>query len=227
VSFRNCTITLLVATVLIAGGHSMAQTVHTDIIELPSPSWTAPMPLDRALEARRSIRSYARTPLTRAEIATLLWAAQGVTGPGGERTAPSAGGLYPLEVFLVAGRVDDLPEGVYRYDPASHDLIRTAEKAPRAALAHAALGQDCVRTAPAVIVLAAVPSRTTSKYRSRSLRYVHIESGAAAENVYLAATSLGLGTVLVGAFEDADVKNVLNLEKEVEPLILLPVGRPR
>jgi SagB-type dehydrogenase family enzyme len=209
------------------GGHPMAQTVHTETIELPAPSWATPRPIHKVLESRRSVRSYDRSPLSLEEVATLLWAAQGITGPDGERTAPSAGGLYPLEVYLVAGRVEDLADGIYRYDPRAHGLIRVGEKSRRADLAHAALGQDCVRTAPAMLVLAGVLSRTTSKYRSRSLRYVHMESGAAAENVYLAANALGLGTVLVGAFDDASVKDVLGLRKGEEPLILLPVGRPR
>jgi SagB-type dehydrogenase family enzyme len=182
--------------------------------------------LESVLQVRRSVREYSRKPLTRDELAQLLWAAQGVTGPEGLRTAPSAGALYPLEVDVVIGDVDGLPSAIYRYKPDRHELVLTREGDRRRELRTAALGQDCVEAAAAVIALAGVYERTTEKYGERGIRYVHMEVGHAAQNVCLQAAALGLGTVVVGAFEDSPVKRVLGLARDEEPLSLIPVGRP-
>lgn len=182
--------------------------------------------LERALQVRRSIREYSRKPLTQDELAQLLWAAQGVTGPEGLRTAPSAGALYPLEVDVVIGDVGGLPSAIYRYSPDRHELVMTGEGDRRRELRAAALGQDCVEAGAAVIALAGVYERTTEKYGERAIRYVHMEVGHAAQNVCLQAAALGLGTVVVGAFEDGPVKRVLGLARDEEPLSLIPVGHP-
>ena len=116
------------------------------------------------LLARRSIRAFQDKPLTLPELAQLLWAAQGITHPDGYRTAPSAGGLYPLEVYLLAGNVEGLTQGLYHYWPDLHDLSRVATGDRRAALSDAALGQEALRDPPAVIVITAVTARTTVKY---------------------------------------------------------------
>ncbi len=194
---------------------------------LPEPRRSGSWSVEGALGERRSVREYAPTPLTRAELGQLLWAAQGITGPDGGRPAPSAGALYPLEVYVAAGAVEDLPSGVYRYEPRRHALALVAEGDRRAGLAAAALGQECVEEGAAVIALAAVYRRTTGKYGERGTRYVHMEVGHAAQNVYLQAVALGLGTVVVGAFDDRDVKRVLGMGAREEPLCLMPVGRGR
>ena len=159
-------------------------------------------------------------------VGQLLWAAQGVTSPDRRRTAPSAGALYPLEVFLVAGNVTGLDAGVYRYRPKEHALMPHAPGDVRRALAHSALGQAWLADAAAVIVIAAVYERTRTKYGERTERYVVMEVGHAAQNVYLQAESLGLGTVMVGAFGDREVKQVLGLAAGEAPLALMPVGHP-
>ncbi len=194
-------------------------------VQLPQPRIESGVSLERALKERRSVREYRSAPLTLAETGQLLWAAQGITSRGGFRTAPSAGALYPLEVYLVAGEVEGLPAGVYRYRPAGHLLEQVDAGDRRHLLCDAALGQRWVRTAPAVIVIAAVYSRTTEKYSTRGTRYVHLDAGCAAENVYLQATALSLGTVLVGAFGDGDVQKALSLPRDEEPLCIMPVGR--
>ena len=141
--------------------------------------------------------------------AFLALAAQGITHSEGLRTAPSAGALYPLEVYLVAGRVATLPAGIYRYDPRRHQLVPTVSGDRRRELTLAALHQSWIADAPAVVVIAAVFRRTSTKYGGRGERYVHIEAGHAAENVCLQAVALGLGTTIVGAFSDAEVKRLL------------------
>ena len=178
--------------------------------------------LHAVLWQRRSCRAFDGRDLSRDQIAQLVWAAQGVSDPAsGFRTAPSAGALYPLDVYLVTG------QGTFRYVPGSHALERTVAGDLRRGLRAAALGQAWVEEAGAVIVLTGVVSRTQRKYGTRARRYVHIEAGHAAQNVLLMATALGLGAVPIGAFDDAQVARLLELGADHEVLYLLPIGRPR
>jgi SagB-type dehydrogenase family enzyme len=154
----------------------------------------------------------------------LLWAAQGITNPQGLRTAPSAGALYPLELYVIAGNVEGLTPGVYHYQPGRHRLQQTMPGDQRRLLARAAHGQAWVRTAAAVVVITAVYDRTTRKYGDRGVRYVHMEVGHAAQNLFLQAEALGLAAVVVGAFEDDAVAKVLDLPTDVQPLMLFPVA---
>ncbi len=192
-------------------------------IRLSQPTFDGHVSVESALLARRSIRDYRDAPLVLKEAAQLLWAAQGRNRPGGYRTCPSAGALYPLEVYLATGNVEGLEAGNYRYDSARHLLVRCLAGDPRRSLAGAALGQLMIAHAPATLVICAVFERITGKYGSRGLRYAFMEAGHAAQNVCLQAVSLNLGTVVVGAFQDDKVKEVLGLQEE--PLVLLPVGR--
>jgi len=196
-------------------------------IALPQAKLEGTSSFEANLRSRRSIREYRRTRLTLEAVGQLLWAAQGVTSSSGERTAPSAGALYPLEVYLLAGRVEHAPAGVYRYKPQVHALRTHVEGDRRRQIAEAALGQSALRDAAAVLIIAAVCGRTAAKYGSRASRYVHIEVGHVAQNIYLQARSLDLGTVIVGAFEDEKVHEVLQLPEKEEPLALLPVGVPQ
>jgi len=173
------------------------------------------------------VREYSRNPLTLDEVSRLLWAAQGVTGPRGQRTAPSAGALYPLQVYLVVGDVARLERGVYAYRPSRHALERISGEDTRSRLADAALGQTCVSAGTVVIVLTAIYDRTSLKYGTRGTRYVHMEAGHAAQNIYLEAASLNLGTVVVGAFDDDRVAKILHLPRKEQPLAIMPVGRLR
>jgi SagB-type dehydrogenase family enzyme len=173
-----------------------------------------------------STRVFSAAALTLGELGQLLWAAQGVTHGDGLRTAPSAGALYPLEVYVVAGRISDLDDGVYKYQPGAHHLTVIKQQDLRPALAGAALEQSSVSECAALLVFAAVTARTTRKYGRRGSRYVHMEAGHAAQNVFLQATALGLGAVVVGAFDDARVRGVMALPVGEEALYLMPVGRP-
>ena len=186
---------------------------------LPTPQLKGKLTLEETLAQRRSVREFSDTPLTQAELAQVLWAAQGITHPDGLRTAPSAGALYPLEVYAVTR------EGVYHYEPPGHRLRVQARGDVRPALYDAALQQDPVLQAPAVIVIAAVYERTAQKYGAeRSPRYVHLEAGHVAQNVLLQAVALKLAAVPIGAFEDDKVKPVLALPSDQQPLYLIPVG---
>ena len=204
-----------------------------DTIRLPAPDTEGRVPVERALSQRRSVREFGPDAISLEELGQLLWAAQGVTREapgvrgGGLRTAPSAGALFPLELLVAAGNVTDLGPGLYRYLPSIHALAREGDRDLRSELARAAVGQSWIADAASVLVFAAVVARTAAKYGDRAGRYVHMEVGAAAENVYLQAEALGLGTTFVGAFRDADVKRVAGLGPDEEPFAILPVGSPR
>jgi SagB-type dehydrogenase family enzyme len=195
------------------------------IIELPEPRYDSDVSIEQSLLRRRSIRSYTGESLTLQELSQLLWAAQGVTDPKGFRTAPSAGALYPLELYVVAGDVQDLSQGVYRYEPLEHGLVKTMDGDKRLELADAAVWQDCVGEGAIVIVFTAVYERTTVKYGDRGIRYVHMEAGHAAQNLCLQAAAMDLGVVTVEAFYDEEVVELLNISENEQPLYIIPVGR--
>ena len=157
-------------------------------------------------------------PLTLEQIGQLAWAAQGQEAGSSYRTTPSAGATYPLELFVVAG------DGLFHYLPAKHSLEKLTGQDLRAALALAAWGQEFVEAAPLTLVFAAEFSRTTNHYGKRGIRYVYMEAGHAAQNVHLQAEALGLGSVAVGAFDDASVSKVLSLPKNLEPVYMVTVG---
>lgn len=193
-------------------------------LALPPPRTKGEVSLEHCLLKRRSVRRFKNAALPLTDISQLLWAAQGITAEGYLRTAPSAGALYPLELYLAAGSVDGLPPGLYHYLPKRHELALAKPGDLRHELARAAGGQGCVSNAAAIILFTAVYARTSGKYGQRASRYVHLEAGHAAQNVCLQATALGLGTVTVGAFEDDEVKRVAALPQSHEPVYLIPIG---
>ncbi len=217
---------MLFGFIVSSGKEKDKKTVFTsEMMLLPEPEYDSQISIEKALLKRRSIRNYRNEPLTLKDVSQILWAAQGITHQKRFRTAPSAGALYPLEVYLVAGNVNGIPKGVYKYKPSGHRLVRVSKGDKREALSVAALNQMCIKEAPIDIVFSAVYKRTTKKYGKRGIRYVYMEVGHAAQNVYLEAVSLNLGTVTIGAFYDDIVKKVLNMPREEHPLYIMPVGR--
>jgi SagB-type dehydrogenase family enzyme len=189
---------------------------------LPPPRTVGEVSLEEALSQRRSVREFIGDRLSDAELSQLLWAAQGMTDPGGFRTAPSAGALYPLELYAVT------PAGAFHYDPDAHMLQAVMESDLRRALYSAAVEQEFVLEAPLVVVITGVYARTQGKYGAgRGKRYVHLEAGHAAQNLLLQAVALGLGAVPIGAFDDTRVQEVLGLPGEYMPLYLIALGKPR
>ncbi len=209
-------------------------------VPLPPPNLHGGVSVEGALGRRRSVRRFSGGALSLDHLTQLLWAAQGITKPmeeplgtwpwgewrGGLRTAPSAGALYPLEVYVVAGRVEGLDPALYRYLARTHSLAPSRAGELRPALYAAVHRQEAVRSAPVSIVLAAELQRTEIKYGERAERYVHMEVGAAVQNICLQAAALGLGTVFIGAFEDDRVHEVLGLSPGHLPLAVVPVGWP-
>jgi SagB-type dehydrogenase family enzyme len=206
-------------------GPALAQNKISTWIKLPQPRMTGSCSVEKALAERRSIRNFTNQPISLAELSQLLWAAQGITATGGLRTAPSAGALYPLELYVIVGKVKGLTPGIYHYRPATHDLEHLFAGDQRQVVAEAAPGQSCLKDGAVIIVILAVYARTTGKYGERGVRYVHIEAGHAAQNICLQAVALNLGTIVIGAFHDTKVQQVLHLSADVAPLALIPVGK--
>lgn len=189
-----------------------------EIINLPKAKLKSSFSVEEAILKRRSVRGYSSRELTMHQISRLLWACQGITDAGGFRAAPSAGALYPLEIYLVK------TDGVYRYIPQTHQLQKKSGKNLKNDLARASWNQRFIEEAPVDIVICAVYERVTSRYGKRGIRYTDIEVGHAAENVHLQAVSLGLSSCPVGAFDDNAISKILNLSAGEKPIYIIPVG---
>jgi len=202
------------------------ETMSDNSITLPAPKYNSRFSVEEALLKRRSKREYKSDHLPLNELGQLLWAAQGITDPRGFRTAPSAGATYPLEIYAAAAGIDGVAPGIYRYEPQANRLLKIADGDKRAELTAAAINQQSVAQAPLSIIITAIYERTTGYYGQRGVRYVDMEAGHAAQNVYLQAAALGLGTVVIGAFDDSRVAGLLALSDNETPLYIMPVGRP-
>jgi len=187
-----------------------------ELISLPEPVLDGEMSLERALSLRRSVRNFTDEALTMEQLSQLLWAAQGVTGKAGRRTAPSAWASYPLDIYVVEN------DKKYHYLPRDHalELQLTAENLQRD-LSNAAEGQTVVAEASLALVI------TGDKLRV-SLRedFGIQEVGHAAQNLLLQAVALGLGAVPVGSMDRAKVQQVLQLPERHMPYTVIPVGHP-
>jgi len=196
---------------------------------LPPPRERGETSLEEAIARRRSVRRYRRESLSLSQLSQVLWAAQGITSADGLRAAPSAGATYPLEVYVFVGRdgVEGLEQGIYHYDVEDHSLSLHKGGDLRGQLSVAALDEEFIAQAPVDIVICALYERTSWRYGRRAERYVHMEVGHVGENIHLQAAALGLAVVMVGAFYDEEVSRVMGLEKEVKPLYIIPLGKPR
>ena len=180
------------------------------------------MSLEEAISKRRSVRNFEDKQLTRDQISQLLWAAQGITETArGFRAAPSAGALYPLEVYVATA------DGVEHYLPEKHATQQISNKDVRGQLQLASYNQPCIGDAPAVFIISAIPARTERKYRERAMRYVLIEVGHAGQNILLQAQAMGLGGVPVGAYNDKEIASILSLPENEQAIYLIPVGVPK
>jgi SagB-type dehydrogenase family enzyme len=198
------------------------------MIKLPPPQLKSKFSLEEAIARRRSIRRYRTEAITLSQLSQILWAAQGITGAGKLRAAPSAGATYPLEIFAVLGNktVDDLMAGIYHYEVDLHSLVCHVQGDLRQELARAALEQVFIAEAPVNIIICTIYPRTSYTYGRRGERYVHMEVGHVGENIHLQATALGLATAEIGAFEDEEVRKVLGVQEQIKPLYIMPIGKP-
>jgi SagB-type dehydrogenase family enzyme len=206
-------------------GEEEESEVSGQLVVLPEPKTSGSSSLEEVIRTRRSRRSYTGEPVLLGDISQLCWAAQGVTQVTTRlRSAPSAGALYPLQLFLVIGN-SDLAPGIYRYHSKDHSLEQVKKGDYRKQLREASLEQECVEAGALDFVVTAIYSRTMVKYGERGRdRYVPMEAGHVAENIYLQAEALGLGTVSIGAFSDDEVRQVISAPSEYVPLYVMPTG---
>ncbi len=194
-------------------------------IKLPVPEYTSNTSVEEALKNRRSIRDYRNSPISKKNLSQLLWSAQGTTYKNFFRTAPSAGALYPIEVYAAIGNVTDIKTGVYKYNPKKHELELIVYGDKRRGISSVALSQDFIQHAAVVIVLSVVYERVTGKYHEKGTTYTHMETGHASQNILLQAYSLKLGCVVIGAFYAQELNRLMNMEKDERPLYIIPVGK--
>jgi SagB-type dehydrogenase family enzyme len=202
-----------------------------NIISLPSPTLKGSVSVEEAINIRRTKRKFSNESLTLAEWGQILWAAQGITSDDNrkKRAAPSAGALYPLDIYLILGKgAMGMPKtGVFHYLPLKHALKQISDKDFTREVAQISVYQYWMAEAPGMILITAEYSRITGKYRDRGIRYAHIEAGHVAQNCFLQAESLKLNLGIVGAFDDNELIELLPIPKGHEPILVLPIGRSR
>ena len=197
--------------------------MQQSVVKLPAPKNYGDVSLESVLSTRRSRRNYLDRAIELHMAGQILWACYGINKS--RRTCPSAGGIYPLIVYLVAGNIDTLSVGLYRYDPETHTLHTLHNRDIRTDLSSAAFYQAMLRDAPASLVYTGIYDPVASRYGERGIhRYIPMDIGHSAQNVYLQAEALGMGTCAVGAFHDERVKKVLGLPSREHPLYMMPIG---
>ncbi len=206
---------------------ALGVTKEEEAMKLPKPRVDEEASLKEAVRKRRTVRSFSTEPLSTEQLSGLLWAAQGITEERGfKRAAPSAGALYPMDVYVAAGErsVTGLNAGVYHYQPADNSMKLIREGDARNELARASLGQMWMSRAPITLVITAEYARICGKYGDRGVRYAMIEAGHVGQNIFLMAEALGLGAGIVGAFNDREVIQLMGIPSAHEPLLIMPVG---
>jgi SagB-type dehydrogenase family enzyme len=196
---------------------------NAEIIKLPKPEYQG-IPLEEAIEKQRSVRNYSGKSVTMFQLSQLLFSAQGTTGKiygAPLRTTPSAGALYPFEIYVIANNVENLKRGIYHYGVLNHTLELVESGDFRKEITSAGLKQEMLGDSDVVFVLSAIFDRTRHKYGERGFRYVYIEAGHISQNIYLQAVSLGLGSVSVGAFLDDKVNHLIGVDGQKEAVIYL------
>ena len=212
---------------LAAATHGWGQVEEKGAIRLSKPTYEGKVSVERAIKERRTIRDFRPKPLTLAQLSQLFWCAQGITDESIEfRASPSAGALYPLDVYAVVGDggVEGLQSGVYHYQPKSHSIQLIGKGDRRKDVAGASLWQMWMARAPVIFIITSEYERITRKYGKRGIRYAQIEVGHVGQNIFLQSGALGLGAGIVGAFYDDAVAKAIGAPKAHEPLIIMPVG---
>ena len=197
------------------------------VVRLPLPASQGEVSVEQAIKLRRTIRSFSSRALNLDQLAQLLWAASGITEDNGyKRAAPSAGALYPMDVYVVMGQdgVPPMEAGVYHYEPATHQLVKVLKGDMRSSVARASLSQMWMSKAPLTMIITAEYARATGKYGKVGIKYALIEAGHIGQNIFLQAQALGLEAGIVGAFHDAELTGAIHITSNHEPVLLMPVG---
>ncbi|MFW6282031.1 MAG: SagB/ThcOx family dehydrogenase [bacterium] len=184
--------------------------------------------IEELIYNRSSQRSFSDENISLDIISQLLWSACGITVDGisgPTRAVSSAGATNPLEIYFSAHNIKNLEDGIYKYDPEEHILKQKNSQNKSDELFKAALNQNPVKDSAGVIIISALYERTTKKYGERGKKYVHMEAGSASQNINLTAKNYNLGTVVIGAFDNSEIKRLINIKEE--PLLLIPVGKKK
>ncbi len=200
------------------------------VMILPEPDLDGQASVEKAIKRRRTVRSFSPQPITIQQLSQLLFAAQGITEDHGfKRAAPSGGALYPLDIYAVVGEksVAGIDAGIYHYLPGGHRIELTAVGDRRVPIARASLHQMWMAQPPLNFVITAEYDRICSKYGKRGVRYAMIEAGHVGQNIFLQAETLGLKAGIVGAFADVQLIQAMDIPRQHEPLLVMPVGRSR
>jgi SagB-type dehydrogenase family enzyme len=197
------------------------------VMKLPPPSVNGTVSLEQAINQRRTVRKFASRPLEVHQVSQLLWSAQGITEENGfKRAAPSAGALYPMDIYVVVGHnsVAQMEAGIYQYDPKGHVLSLVVKSDLREVVARAAFSQMWIARAPLSMVVTAEFKRVTVKYKKRGVIYAVIEAGHMGQNLFLQAEALGLKAGIVGAFHEKKLIEALKLSAGHNPVLIMPMG---
>lgn len=195
-------------------------------IKLPQPKIKGNLTLEECIKKRRTIRTFKPHPLVIEDISQLLWAAYGITDDNYKKSVPSAGALYPLDIYAIIGKngVKDLKEGIYHYNSQNHSIRLIKEGDYKDEIVRASLSQSWMKDAPMMILITIEFERITIKYGKRGERYAYMEAGSSYQNVFLQAISLGLSCGIVGAFNDNEIIKICSLPENYLPVIIMPIG---
>jgi len=188
-----------------------------ETINLTEPKDTKPVYFKELLLQRKTVRAFQNKPVPMDDLSYILWSSYGMK-KGGGRVVPSAGGLYPLDIYVV------MIQGVYHYIPDIHSLKLVKKGDMRSQIARASLSQMWMAQAPVMILITSEYRRITGKYGERGIRYAYMEAGNVSQNIFLSAIQKGLGCGIVGAFSDDMVASVSGIAKTHEPLLIMPIG---
>ncbi len=198
----------------------------TKQITLPAPLTSGTISVEQAIHQRRSTRSFKDEAISLAQISQILYATQGISHKErGLRTVPSAGAIYPMELYVLIGKPDGIAPGLYRYIPNTHSLELLQSGDLRRSIVGRVSRQGFVANAPASLILTVIYERITGRYGERGKMYAHMEVGHAGQNVHLQCEALGLGTVMVGAFNESELAKLMQLPEGEIPLYIMPVGK--
>jgi SagB-type dehydrogenase family enzyme len=207
---------------------SSQQSVAAEI-SLPKPAYKGTVTVEEALRARRTHRSFVSRGLTLKQFSQILWGAYGVTAKEYGyflKTAPSAGALYPIDIYAVLGGagVETLAPGVYHFRPENHSVRLIKEGDLRVQLARDSVHQMWMAESPLMLVITGEYERSSVKYGRRGKTYTHIEAGHVGQNIFLQAEAIGLKAGIVGAFDNKRIIKTMGLPARHDPLLLMPVG---
>jgi SagB-type dehydrogenase family enzyme len=201
------------------------------IVQLPNNFHDSTISFTEVIQKRKSVRSFSTSPLSKEDLAFLLWASTGIqrTEHGYDyRTTPSAGALYPIETYIAVNNVEDITEGIYHYNIKNHFLEEIKLGSFGDKIAHAALDQEMCTEASVVFIWTAIFRRSKWKYSQRAYRYIYLDAGHIAQNLALAAVSRTCGSCQVGAFFDDEINSIMDVDGTEESAICLSVvGHPK